>query len=271
MSAAAILALAIGAFVLGQPWLSLGLAVLALLAAIEVFRLLAAAGLPVGVLPGALAAPVAVLGIGWLDPPAGSAAAFTGGVFIVAAMDAFRRADPAEGLRAWLATSFGALYPALLACAAGILVLAPDIPGHAALAGILDPGRAWLLVLVLTVWAFDTFAYLVGRAHGRGRFMSHISPRKTWSGVIGGSVAAIVVAGALAAGAGQGLPGGLALGLLVAVAAQAGDLAESLLKRAAGAKDSGTLIPGHGGILDRVDSFLFAGPVVLGYLLVVGP
>ena len=121
------------------------------------------------------------------------------------------------------------------------------------------------------MWAFDTFAYVVGRAHGRGRFLNHISPNKTWSGVIGGSVAAVVVAGSLAWASGQAILGGLLLGLVVAVAAQAGDVAESMLKRAAGAKDSGGLIPGHGGVLDRVDSFLFAGPVVLAYLLIIGP
>jgi phosphatidate cytidylyltransferase len=124
---------------------------------------------------------------------------------------------------------------------------------------------------VLTVWAFDTFAYVAGRTFGRGRFLNHISPNKTWSGVLGGTAAAVLVSGLLAFAAGQWLPGGLVLGLLVAVAAQAGDVAESLLKRAAGAKDSGALIPGHGGILDRVDSFLFAAPAVYVYLLVVGP
>jgi phosphatidate cytidylyltransferase len=270
VSAAVILAVAVAVFLLGQPWLSLGLALLGLLAAVEVFRLLRAAGLPVALVPGVLAAPAAVLGLAWLEPTPGAGAVFLATVVIVAALDAFRRSEPADGFRAWLGTTFGALYPALLAAPAGILALAPAIPEEAALAGVPDAGRVWLLVLVLTVWAFDTFAYLAGRVVGRGRFMNHISPNKTWSGVIGGCVAAVIVAGVLAWAAGQALAGGLVLGLLVAVAAQAGDLAESMLKRAAGAKDSGALIPGHGGILDRVDSFLFAGPVVLGYLLVVG-
>ena len=135
--------------------------------------------------------------------------------------------------------------------------------------GWFDAGRTWLLVLVLTVWSFDTFAYLSGRTFKRGRFLNHISPNKTWSGVIGGTVAAVLVGGLLATAAGQWLPGGLLMGFLVAVAGQAGDVAESMLKRTAGVKDSGTLIPGHGGILDRVDSFLFAAPVVFGYLVFV--
>jgi phosphatidate cytidylyltransferase len=186
------------------------------------------------------------------------------------AVEAFRRPEVRDGFLAWLGGSFGALYPSLLAFVAAILVVAPEVPGDAFLGSYLDAGRTWLLVLVLTVWSFDTFAYLSGRTFKRGRFLNHISPNKTWSGVIGGTVAAVIVAGLLTFAAGQWLPGGLLLGLSVAVAGQAGDVAESMLKRSAGAKDSGSLIPGHGGILDRVDSFLFAAPVVFGYLLVVG-
>ena len=127
----------------------------------------------------------------------------------------------------------------------------------------------WLLVLVLTVWSFDTFAYLSGRTFKKGRFLNHISPNKTWSGVIGGTVAAVIVGGFLAWAAGQEWWGGMLMGLFVAIAGQAGDVAESMLKRTAGAKDSSNLIPGHGGILDRVDSFLFAAPVVYIYLLII--
>jgi phosphatidate cytidylyltransferase len=100
--------------------------------------------------------------------------------------------------------------------------------------------------------------------------MNHISPKKTWSGAIAGTVAAMAVCTLLFAGSGQSQVGGLLLGFVIAVAAQAGDLAESLLKRAAGAKDSGRLIPGHGGFLDRVDSFLFAAPATYSTLVALG-
>jgi phosphatidate cytidylyltransferase len=270
ISAVVIAVVVIGVFLAGQPWLTLGITALALLASVEVFRLLPPAGFPVDLVPGVIFAPLAVLAAGWLDRAEAWAPLFVALVLIVLAIDAFRRPAVRDGFLVWMGGSFGALYPSLLAFLAAIIVVAPAIPEDALLEGYFDAGRSWLLVLVLTVWSFDTFAYLAGRTFKKGRFLNHISPNKTWSGVIGGTVAAVIVGGLLAAAAGQWLPGGLLMGFLVAIAGQAGDVAESMLKRTAGVKDSGHLIPGHGGILDRVDSFLFAAPVVFGYLVVVG-
>ena len=269
---AAVIAIVVALFFFaGQPWLTLGIAALTLVAASEVFRLLPPAGFPVRLLPGVLLPPVLVLAMGLEIVDAGWLAVYVAAVLVILAIDAFRRLEVRDGFLVWMGGSFGAIYPALLAFMAGILVVAPDVPADALLGGtFLDAGQIWLLVLVLTVWSFDTFAYLSGRTFKKGRFLNHISPNKTWSGVIGGTVAAVVVGGALAWAAGQWVPGGLLMGLLVAVAGQAGDVAESMLKRTAGAKDSSNLIPGHGGILDRTDSFLFAAPVVYAYLLVVG-
>jgi phosphatidate cytidylyltransferase len=265
ISAVVIAAVVIIVFLLGQPWLTLGVVVLAALASLEVFRLLPLAGFPAEVLPGGILAPLAVLAMGVLEPSAGWVAIYMAAVLIVLAIDAFRRPEVRGGFLAWIGGSFGALY------------VAPRVHhGHrrvgaggpdAVLSGVLDAGRTWLLVLVLTVWSFDTFAYLTGRTFKRGRFLNHISPNKTWSGVIGGTVAATLVAGGLAWAAGQWLPGGLLLGLLVA--GQAGDVAESMLKRTAGAKDS-EHHPGHGGILGR-GARSSRAPVVFGYLLVIGP
>jgi phosphatidate cytidylyltransferase len=270
ISAVAIAAVVIVFFLLGQPWLTLGIAALTALAAIEVFRLLPPAGFPVQLLPGVVLPPVLVLAMGLDILDTGWIGVYVAAVLIILAIDAFRRPEVRDGFLVWVGGSFGALYASLLAFMAAILVVAPAIPDDAALHGYFSAAQTWLLVLVLTVWSFDTFAYLSGRTFKKGRFLNHISPNKTWSGVIGGTIAAIVVAGALSWAAGQWLPGGLLMGLLVAIAGQSGDVAESMLKRTAGAKDSGNLIPGHGGILDRVDSFLFAAPVVYGYLLLVG-
>ena len=108
-----------------------------------------------------------------------------------------------------------------------------------------------------------------GKQFGREKFLTHISPSKTYAGLIGGVVAATLVTALMLWGLGQSPLHAVVLGPLAALSAQAGDLAESVIKRAAGQKDSGTLIPGHGGILDRVDSFLFAAPIVTLYVVAV--
>ncbi len=270
ISAAVLVPVVLVVFLAGQPWLTLGIAALAAAGGWEAARLLRAAGSPaeaalVGVVP-----PIAVVGLGLLSLPEGAALAFVGAVLVVSGMVAFRHPEVRDGFAAWMSTSFGALYVSLLAFLAGILAIAPPIGESAPLHGFLDAGRTWLLVLVATVWTFDSLAYVSGRTFKRGRFFPHISPNKTMSGVIGGTIAAIIVSAILVWAAGGGPVGGMILGFVIAVTAQSGDLAESMLKRAAGAKDSGNLIPGHGGILDRVDSFLFAAPVMFGYLVLVG-
>ena len=130
-------------------------------------------------------------------------------------------------------------------------------------------GAAWALTLVLVVWGYDTGAYLTGSLIGRRRMLDHISPSKTVEGLAGGLVLATLAAGLGAVLIGLEPWHPLVIGPVVGLAAQAGDLAESMLKRAAGRKDSGSLVPGHGGILDRIDSFLFAAPVLAGYALLV--
>ncbi len=125
----------------------------------------------------------------------------------------------------------------------------------------LPDGLQLMLWLVVVVVCTDVFAYLVGRSVGGPKLAPRISPGKTRSGLLGGMVAA-GIAGALFAGLTGWSPvsAGLCGGLL-ALVAQGGDLFESAVKRRAGVKDSGSLIPGHGGVLDRLDGFLFAAPV----------
>ena len=124
-------------------------------------------------------------------------------------------------------------------------------------------GLLWLVILVAALALSDSAALLVGKSVGRHPFLPAISPRKTWEGAIGGllcAVAAMALGTALLLGVPWWL--GVLLGLAVGVLGTAGDLVESQLKRLAGVKDSSTLIPGHGGILDRLDSMLFAPAVV---------
>lgn len=136
-------------------------------------------------------------------------------------------------------------------------------------------GPSLLAFLLCVVWAGDTAALYVGRALGRHKMARTLSPNKTWEGALG-SVAGSLLAAGLLLGlshllqmwdtAGLSYPESvqywLTLAVVVNVAAQAGDLAESALKRSAGVKDSGSLLPGHGGVLDRIDALLFAAPVL---------
>jgi phosphatidate cytidylyltransferase len=167
-------------------------------------------------------------------------------------------------------TSFGVAYVGLLLPA--IVLVAHLAPAGGSPSTAVGPlglgsGAAWALTLVLVVWGYDTGAYLTGRRLGRRRLVEHISPSKTVEGLAGGLVAATIAAGIGAFLIGLDPWHPLVIGPLVGLSAQAGDVAESMLKRAAGRKESGFLVPGHGGILDRVDSFLFAAPALAGYAL----
>jgi phosphatidate cytidylyltransferase len=125
----------------------------------------------------------------------------------------------------------------------------------------LEQGGALTFYLFFAVWAVDTGAYIAGRSIGGPKLAPKLSPNKTWAGLFGGMAAAALVgyAWAIFMGAQQPLLA-LMLGLPLAVVAQAGDIAESALKRRFGAKDSGRIIPGHGGVLDRIDGLLLAAP-----------
>lgn len=133
-------------------------------------------------------------------------------------------------------------------------------------------GREWLLTGLILTFAIDTAAYAVGRMVGRRRLAPSISPGKTWEGSFGAVAAGAGAAIAITAGFGLDIAWwqAMALGLLVSVFSQLGDLAESMVKRAAGAKDAGALVPGHGGMLDRLDSLIPAVAVLYYFLQYLG-
>jgi phosphatidate cytidylyltransferase len=151
----------------------------------------------------------------------------------------------AEERKPWCAV--GAVYAGLVL--AGPMILRRD-PQFGAIA---------LLFLFAIVWATDILAYYGGRLIGGPKLAPAISPKKTWSGALAGALGA-VIAGAAVAGAGQlaNLLAAIGLALLLSAVAQVGDLAESAVKRRFGVKDSGRIIPGHGGLMDRLDGFLAA-------------
>jgi len=271
---------------LGEPWLSLLVGVAAFLALVELVGLLDAAGhQPPQVLTiisgmalvaaglvtingdsvGGTAAHLVVA----LDPPGLVAATMVAIVLLLAAVG-FTRANPAAGFMTWAITSFGVAYIGLLLPAIVLVAhLAPAGGSATTTVGAfgISSGPAWALLLVLVVWGYDTGAFMTGRWLGRRRMLDHISPSKTMEGLVGGLVLATLGAGLGAVLIGLEPWHPLIIGPLVGLAAQAGDLAESMLKRAAGRKESGFIVPGHGGILDRIDSFLFAAPVLAGYAL----
>lgn len=268
ITAAFLVPLLLVVLALGGVVLAAAIAIITVLAAREVFALLRSAGHPTLPVLGAVLALLVIVDATFPDVLEGSGLLLMGVGIVLIAVASFPIPDPRDGLATWVATVFGALYVSLLAFVVRLGNAAPQVPADAPL-GFLGAERAWILLLILAVWSYDTGAYLIGKQFGTAKFLTHISPSKTYAGLIGGIVATTVVVGVFLWGLGESPVHAIILGPITALAAQAGDLAESMLKRAAGAKDSSDLIPGHGGMLDRVDSFLFAAPVVTLYVVAI--
>jgi phosphatidate cytidylyltransferase len=194
--------------------------------------------------------------------PAGAVAAAAGPALLALSLVAlWRVGDPAQRFRGLAEGAFGLAYIGYgLSC----LWLLRERTTH---------GTAWVFLVLAATWAGDSAAYFIGTRFGKRRFAPLLSPKKTWEGAAGGLAGS--VAGALAAlplFAGSITPGlAAAAGVAVGAGGQLGDLFESLWKRAKGVKDSGRLIPGHGGILDRIDSLLIGFPVGLHIVRAWGP
>jgi phosphatidate cytidylyltransferase len=148
--------------------------------------------------------------------------------------------------------------------------------GYLALAGyamaslrvIGDDGQFLLFMLFAIVWSTDSAAYFTGRALGGPKLWPRVSPKKTWWGFAGGCVAAVIAAMLMAGFNQQGIAAWAVTGLFVSISAQAGDLLESSAKRHFGVKDSNTIIPGHGGVLDRIDGHL-SGALALSFVMAI--
>lgn len=238
----------------GPPWFTALVAVVAAIGALEFAGMARHWGdrayAPVG---GALATGLVVAGHFLTDAP--SSWAIVPPVFAAAAglclMWMLTRPRGVTGAPVWV-TSVGV---GLLL--GGLLLHGPLMRG-------LDEGREWVLFLLLTTFATDTGAFITGRTLGRHPLAPSISPSKTLEGALGGLVCAMGAAVALLyiLDLSQAVGFALGLGALIAIVGQIGDLAESRMKRAAGLKDSGRVLPGHGGVLDRLDSIVLTLVVV---------
>lgn len=264
--------LAVGVVFLGGWALAALLVVIAVLAALEFYRMAAAKGaLPLRVLGAGSAALFVVLAA--IRPGSGPVSfghLVTLAMLAIATAAIWSRGVEGQPLLSISTTLAGAVYAGLLSF--GLFLR--HLPGNEGA----WHGTALVFAPVLLTWTSDTFAYFVGRRWGRTKLIPRVSPGKTVQGAIGAVVGSLIVAIAYAQLLGQfstyrpTVFQAAVLGLLISVVAQVGDLAESLLKRDAGVKDSGTLLPGHGGALDRFDSLLFTLPVAYFFLRYwVGP
>ena len=233
---------------IGLPWFSVLVAAAAVVAVLELCGMARRWGdRPVS--PLAVALSIALIGVSYVytrasTPPAKLLPLASIGA-AVSLVWLLSRPPDTRTSSTWTATIAAAVY------VGGMLFHAPVLRA-------IDDGREWVLFLLLATFATDSFAFLVGRTVGRRVLAPSISPSKTWEGAIGGILAAAgaAVAGAQSWNLGIGLGQAAGLGALIGVVGQLGDLIESRLKRSADVKDSGWLLPGHGGILDRLDSIV---------------
>lgn len=226
-------------FYFGGWYFLVFLAVVAFLAGLEYRKLLGAAGVTIDPLFAAVCTAVVF------------SACFTGSFGLIMALAAGALIVLSLSLR------IGSVPSAMFALS-GIMYIG-GLLGCLALLRTGENGRAWALIVLVATWATDVGAYLGGMAFGRHKMAPSISPGKSWEGAVSGVCLALIVGAVSSRYFGIPVWFGVASGLVLSVLAELGDLVESLLKRWARVKDSGKVLPGHGGVLDRFDSLLFTG------------
>ena len=248
----------VGAVWVGFPWLTILVAIVAVLSLWEFYRISPGVSLtvlfPLGAIWTILFLVSGQLTESWYDY---APHALLGAGVLCALPWLIVNRRKGGAIATWSYTVCGPVYVGFL-LAHGLMLRGLELDTDG------DFGRDWLIFALLVTFATDTGAYFAGRSVGKHLMTPSISPHKTWEGAIGGFASAVGVAFALAALLELSVPiwQGALIGLAIGTVAQAGDLAESQLKRATGVKDTGKILPGHGGVLDRIDSIVFTFPVV---------
>ena len=248
--------LLMGAIWLGSPWLTVLVAAAALLGLREFYGIAPSTRFPIFSALGALWTVLFIVSGQFTDEWFDYAPHVLLGAGVVAFIPLLIFKHNDEGaFTIWAYAVGGPVYVGFLLAHA---VMLRDLNGGA------DSSRDWLIFALLVIFATDTGAFVTGRAIGRHLMAPSISPGKTWEGAIGGFTWAVGIALALVVLLQLSVPiwQGALVGVAIGIFAQLGDLVESLLKRAKGVKDAGSLLPGHGGILDRLDSIVFTIPIV---------
>ncbi len=248
----------IGAIWVGFPWLSILVGAAALLGLLEFYRMAPGPGLPPVIRPlGALWTVLFIVAGQLTDHRYDYAPHILLGAGVILSLPWLIISHHRHGgaFVNWAYAVGGPLYVGFL-LAHGLMLRELD--------GAANHGRDWLLFAVLVTFATDTGAIFTGRTLGRHQMAPSISPNKTWEGAIGGFTWAVGIALAIGVLLQLSVPiwQSVLMGAAIGVVSQMGDLIESRLKRISGVKDAGSLLPGHGGILDRLDSIVFTLPVV---------
>lgn len=262
---------------LGSPVFSIVIALIAIGALYELYRAYQRVGARPSTWTGSIAV-VALIVIAGTDAPflalTGAMSAYT----LIALAQHLVKTDINGSLLDWAFSLSGVMYVGVTTMH---FVLIRRIQGPANVEWVREAdnligdsgaslGLAWLLFVLFTTWLTDVFAYIIGKQWGRRKLIPHISPGKTREGAIAGLVGGTLTGGLFAYLVGLPVPMSIALvlGALVAVGAMIGDLSESLIKRQIGVKDMGAIIPGHGGVLDRIDALLVTVPLTF-YLAIL--
>lgn len=267
-----VIAIPVSTFILfawGGNLFALAILVLAVLGTNEYYRAVRKSGRAAPIVPLGLVASAALIVAAWYGGTGTIVArVLTAAVLMGLIAEIFRKSrSHADNIGSYLV---GITYASWLLT--HILFLRKGFPGQISVEGIpgtFDRGAYLVLFTLLIIWATDTFAYFSGKFLGKRKLCPALSPGKTVVGAVGGFLGAVIVGGFVGHWFQIPLAHALTMGVIAGIFSQLGDLVESALKRDLGVKDFGTLFPGHGGALDRLDSTLVVAPIIYGYLRLI--